>query len=382
MLRTVSRSLTAALRRLSLAAAILIAGSAATSPAFAADDCRVAYDMGSSGIRGGAADGAATVQLDLDTLAALWAGTPPAALAAKTVPALRQLQRQGGFDRACAQLGGGFSAWRLALDEDRRGLVRALARIHRATGVAVVVVPPLQEGAYGYAAARQVLGARLTTPYILDIGGGSLQIAGTDAAYGIPLGQKAWQRLLCRELRHSDAVPCALQPLDAADLARARVVLAAELRDLERTLPGTSEMTAISRPVSRGIAPALRRLAAEERRDEQRQERHADGRLELAEVSAAIAALAPLDLETTMQRTGAHAPHAAFLVSDLLLLEGLLQRTGGADLAVAEAELSNLPGLLADDRAFAWTGRYACYLQRLQRNGLTAFASDPATCPH
>jgi hypothetical protein len=64
----------------------------------------------------------------------------------------------------------------------------------------------------------------------------------------------------------------------------------------------------------------------------------------------------------------------------MLLVEGLLQATGGEDLEVSEIDLTNLPGLLADDRAFAWRGHYDCYLQRLRQLGLAAYASDPESC--
>ena len=64
----------------------------------------------------------------------------------------------------------------------------------------------------------------------------------------------------------------------------------------------------------------------------------------------------------------------------MLLVEGVLLATGGESLRVAEVDLTNLPGLLADDRAFAWEQRHGCYLERLQTLGLDAYASDPATC--
>ncbi len=65
----------------------------------------------------------------------------------------------------------------------------------------------------------------------------------------------------------------------------------------------------------------------------------------------------------------------------MLLVEGLLLATGGETLAVAEIDLTNIPGLLADDKAFAWPAHYGCYLDRLRSLGLAAYASDPASCP-
>ena len=64
----------------------------------------------------------------------------------------------------------------------------------------------------------------------------------------------------------------------------------------------------------------------------------------------------------------------------MLLVEGLMRATGDQDLYIADVDLTNLPGLLADDRAFEWAENYGCYLDRLRRLGLDAYASDPASC--
>ena len=48
---------------------------------------------------------------------------------------------------------------------------------------------------------------------------------------------------------------------------------------------------------------------------------------------------------------------------------------------MAEIDLTNLPGLLADYPAFDWGQRHGCYLERLRTLGLGAYTSDPATCP-
>jgi hypothetical protein len=55
--------------------------------------------------------------------------------------------------------------------------------------------------------------------------------------------------------------------------------------------------------------------------------------------------------------------------------------TAQDSLQVLEADLTNLPGLLADERAYRWADNYACYLSRLDEMGLAAYASDPASCP-
>ena len=78
--------------------------------------------------------------------------------------------------------------------------------------------------------------------------------------------------------------------------------------------------------------------------------------------------------------TGSALPHATYLLSDMLLVEGILRATGAEELRVAESDLTNLPGLLADERAYRWEARYACYLERLAKRGMAAYDSDPATC--
>ena len=347
-----------------------LAGGLLAALASAGEPCRVAFDMGSSGIRAGASDSPATARADIDYLAPLQAGRGLEETVAPTIAALRDLPLQAGFSARCVQVGGGFSAWRLAAQQDAAGLAATLRRIRQASGVAVLVIPQAREGAYGYAGARKVLGDRLITSHVLDIGGGSLQIAGARSSFGDALGQKAWHGELCRRLRPGEPASCPLQPLSPTELATARGLLAERLRPATR-LPRPVTMTAISRPVSRGILPALERLALP----------GADPRgFSLAAASAAIDRLAGLDLDDMSTRVGAPPAHAAYLLSDLLLVEGLLLATGGDSLQVAETDLTNLPGLLADDRAFAWHRHYGCYLRRLQRQGPATYDSDPASC--
>ena len=246
-----------------------------------------------------------------------------------------------------------------------------LAGLRSATGVAIVVIPQVQEGANGYFGARQLLGAALQTSHVLDIGGGSLQIAGEQTSFGDMLGQKVWHRQLCQEIHNSEAAPCHLQPMTGEELATARKLLAERLQPVSAALPGTVSMTAISRPVSRGVLPAVAKLSGAA----------GDGKgFSRIALSAAIERLAPLSLEESAALVGGSG-HLAWLLSDMLLVEGLLEATGGANLQVAEIDLTNLPGLLADDRAFAWGRHYGCYMERLRSQGINAYASDPATCP-
>lgn len=360
-------------RRLLLAALAggLLAACGSAPPAPAGASCRVAFDLGSSGIRAGASDSEATVQADQDSLGLLQADPGLDTLAGRTAETLARLVSQGGYPDRCPRLGGGFSAWRLALELDPMRLAERLAQIRASSGVAVLVLSPEQEGRYAYQGSRRLLGDRLTTSHVLDIGGGSLQIAGQNTSYGLPLGQKRWHQELCHALRGSAEAPCALQPLTGPELTDARRRLAERLA--AQPLPTGITLTAVSRPVTRGVAPALARLEG--------QPGSGESGLPLARLSAAIDRLAPLGLDELTRLTGARPPFVAYLLSDMLLLEGLMQAARVEHLQVREAALSNIPGLLADDRAYRWQARYGCYLERLGHLGLAAYESDPATCP-
>jgi hypothetical protein len=349
-----------------------LAGCLLAACAFAGEPCRIAFDMGSSGIRAGEAGHPEVMRADIDYLTPLSAGRGLAEVIPLTISALRDLPTRGGFGNDCARLGGGFSAWRLAVKEDRKQLASDLAAIRMASGVTVLVIPQRQEGAYGYRGARQLLGDRLKTSHILDIGGGSLQIAGEDDAFGALLGQKLWHRELCKALRNSTQLPCALQPMTAQELDSARALLRGHLQGIARDLPQGAEMTAISSPVTRGVAPAVAR---------QFNRPAGLGEISPAMLRATLELNAGLGLDEMAVRLGSERKYAAYLISDLLLVEGLMQATGGHDLHIAEIDLTNLPGLLGDDRAYRWAAHHDCYLQRLRKQGVGAYFSDPATCP-
>lgn len=348
-----------------IAACLLAAGATAGEP------CRIAFDMGSSGIRAGSTGHAEVPRADIDYLTPLTAGRGLAETLPATASALRNLPASAGFASDCIRIGGGFSAWRLAASEDRRQLANDLAALRRDTGVAVLVIPQRQEGAYGYVGARQLLGPRLATSHILDIGGGSLQIAGQRQSFGALFGQKLWHRRLCQALGRGDTMPCQLQPLTADELGRARSLLQQHLAGIGRALPQGASLTAISRPVTRGVAPAVAHFF----------NRPAGlDSVSPAMLRATLELHAGLDLSTTASQLGADPKHAAYLISDLLLVEGLLQATGNRDLRIAEIDLTNLPGLLADDHAYRWAAQYDCYLERLRQSGSAAYDGNPATC--
>lgn len=350
---------------------LALAGAFFAAQAYGQEPCRVAFDMGSSGIRAGASNSEAVTRASIDYLAPLRKGRSLDEVMDPTIAALRELPQQAGFAAHCARVGGGFSAWRLALQQDAGKLVSNLVRIKAESGVAVLVIPQKVEGAYGYHGARQLLGERLKTSHVLDIGGGSMQVAGQRTTYGEALGQKIWHQKLCQAIRHTAEQPCALQPMTKRELAKARALLAKELHGIGKALPEQVAMTAISRPVTQGVAPTVAHLQGKP--EEQKIVARRD-------LTSAIAHLSRLTPEQMASRLKLSQRYAAYLFSDMLLVEGLLQATGGRHLQIAEIDLTNLPGMLADDVAFRWADHYDCYLERLRELGLNAYASDPATC--
>lgn len=336
--------------------------------------CRVAFDMGSSGVRAAAAGPGTTAAMprrDLDLLQPLWRSQSLEEPLPQVIAVLQELPRQARWPADCARLGAGFSAWRLAWQLDGPRLLGQLRRLQTEAQVPVLVMPAQIEGRYAHESAQRVLGPRLATSHVLDIGGGSLQVAGVASSFSAELGQKAWHRRLCQALRSSPT--CVLEALDAAELQRARALLDAQLADLPIQLGAGVRLTALSRPVTRGVAPALARLRGAAGAQ-------AASSLSLGDLRWAIGQLAPLPLQEVATRAGAAPAFATYLLSDLLLTEGLLRVTGGQALQLAELDLNNLPALLADERAFAWARHYPCYLERLAAEGPAAYFSDPSTC--
>ncbi|HIV69809.1 MAG TPA: hypothetical protein H9903_02635 [Candidatus Aquabacterium excrementipullorum] len=359
-------------RTLRWACGIAVAWTTATG--WAADgstDCRIAFDLGSSGIRAGSTESTFEPRMDLDVLAAVNSRPGIDAVVPHTAVALRVLRTQGRWPDCHGQVGVGFSAWRLSLQREPEDLIRALRDIRRASGVSLLVASPAQEGHYGYDGAQRALGGQLGGRHVLDIGGGSLQVTSPQAVFGVPLGQKAWHRLLCQALGRGDVVPCALQPMSDAEVASARRLADAQLQGLPQALGTPVNMTAITRPVSRGVAPAVHQLRRTPTADT----------LARTDLGAAIEAWAGQSGQALSAAAGLPPEHAGFLMSDMLLVEGLMRTARSDTLMVAEAEASNVRGILADDRAYRWADRYECYLDRLRTLGESAYASDPGTCP-
>lgn len=351
-----------------LGLALALAGLAAHAEA----SCRLAFDVGSSGVRVAASNSATEAQVDIDYLSPLWAGRGLEETWKPTVAALNNLPVEAGFSPACDRVAGAFSAWRLAWQQAAGDTTTLMARLQADTRVAVLVMPQAVEGAYAYASARQVLGPQLRTSHVLDIGGGSLQIAGAQTTYGQALGQKSWHQLLCATLRPSASATCALQPMSADDLRRSRSLLDDKFSGMAKTLGQRTTLTAISRPITRGVAPAVGLLVGGKT--------SAKDQLLAQDVSAAITRLAPLSTEKAGALLTASSAYAGYLLSDMLLLEGVLRATQGSKIQVIEGRLSILPALLADDTAFQWSARYGCYLDRFKVLGPDAYFSDPATC--
>ncbi|WP_194726636.1 Ppx/GppA phosphatase family protein [Noviherbaspirillum malthae] len=342
------------------------------APSFAQDSCRIAFDMGSSGIRAGASNSQTVVRTGFDYLAPLKAGGGLDGAIDPTIATLQDLPKQAGFAENCVRVGGGFSAWRLALQRDRGKLASDLARIEAKSSVAVVVIPQKVEGAYGYYGARRLLAENLKSSHVLDIGGGSMQIAGESTTFGQALGQKVWHQKLCQAIRHTANHPCSLQPLTGREIGTARALLARELHGIDEALPEQITMTAVSRPVTQGVVPAVSHLLGKPMDQKNLSGRH---------LTVAIRLISRLTLEETAARLSLSQDYASYLLSDMLLVEGLMTATRTSSLQIAEIDLTNLPGLLADDVAFNWADHYGCYLERLRKLGLDAYASDPVTCP-
>lgn len=338
-------------------------------------DCRIAFDMGSSGVRAagsGMAEGTATASRDLDLLTPLMQGQRLAPLLPAVERALRELPQQAQLPAACRRVGGGFSAWRLAWHLEGEQLARQLETLHVRTGVAVLVIPAAVEGRYGYDSAQQALGLQLQTSHILDIGGGSMQVASQDRSYGLELGQKSWLRKLCqvlgRDTDNGNGTACPLLPLALTELQQARDLVNQQLQALPSEV-GTGTLTAISRPVTRGVHTALHSLGLTKGET-----------LLQRELSLAIERLSVRSLVDVVQLTGQPLNFAPYLVSDMLLVEAVMRAMKLPSLVLAETAINNLPALLRDERAFEWAQHYPCYVKRLRELGPSAYFSNPGDC--
>lgn len=366
---------------------LLVLGAAFIKPSAAAD-CRMGFDVGSSGIRVGINSNSPQARTSIDFLTDVWLDNRIDATVAATVQALRTLPQQIEAPAGCPAVAGGYSAWRLAMSQGKPSEVAATLReIHQQSGVPLFVIPQDVEGSYGYFAAQQSLGDRLRTPFILDIGGGSMQIASIDRGWGAALGQKAWRKLLCNKGKGDPNPVCTLNPVGADAIATARTLLAQDVATARKLLGKVPHVTAVSAPLVKTIYPVMRLLA---------EEKHLIGGVVDATgfdheaLAQTIRLLADKDdatlttfLDNCPQRRGLPICTPTFLpslVSDMLIVHAFMEGLDIKRVDLAEANLTNVPGLLADTRAQMWADNYPCYLERLEHQGDSAFKSDPATC--
>lgn len=377
MLRTFLSAVCGAL----LAVASLVAGAQTPQRQPA---CTVGFDIGSSGIRVGSTADGRDGRVSIDYLGDLWAHGAIVATNDATVSALKTLA--DGTD--CLAVAGAYSAWRLAVEREGAAHVAdTLAALHRQSGVAIFVIPQAVEGSYGYYGARRLLGERLTTPYILDVGGGSLQIASRHGGWGTALGQKAWRKAFCAEAKGSADPSCAPNPVGEESIDQSRRILAREMADARATLGHGLRVTAVSSPVVRGIHPILAYLANGKRAIPGTVDATGFDRVAL---DAAIALMQRQDDDGIVALLDncpvvgtapvCQARFVATAVTDMLLVRTIMEGVGVERLEVAEADLTNVPGILADPRAAAWAGKYGCYLERLRRQGVDAYLSSSEGC--
>ncbi|MBC7952883.1 MAG: hypothetical protein H7Z12_13830 [Rhodospirillaceae bacterium] len=358
-----------------LAVVLALAG-CAEAPA---QGCRVGFDIGSSGIRVGATSGDVHGRVSVDYLSDVWADNVIDDTVDATATALRELAPR----RDCTALAGGYSAWRLAAEKGGPDKVAdTLGELHRRTGAYVFVIPQGVEGSYGYLAAKQQLGDRLTTPFILDVGGGSLQLASAQTGWGTALGQKAWRKLFCAQIKASGNPSCTTNPVGARAVEQSAQILSGEMSAAKAALGTGFAVTAISTPVVHGVHPILASLS----------QRHAiagqvdSAGFDRAALDSAIALLADKDDAAILRqldgcRHGTCTERfAATFVTDMLLVRSFMAGLEVTRMDVAEADVTNVPGILADQRALAWTKAYPCYLVRLRAQGVEAYTSDPRTC--
>lgn len=337
-----------------------------------AGSCVVGFDVGSSGIRAGKDSGQVLLRTDVDYLALLADPYSFHVATAPTVKAINDLMLRAGDDfNGCSRVAGGFSAWRMAASKDKELLAEVIRDIYTQTGVPLLVIPQDREAVFGYVGARYLLGDQLLTSHILDLGGGSLQVVSAKESFGLPLGQKTWHETLCVKLRGK--AQCDLQPMSEGEIEEVRDFAFLQFRGGQGKLSEPIELTAVSRPVTKTLAPIVLGLTGIP----------GEKRFSLNALTASIDLLAKqtsAGLVSTLVVAGVSSRYVQFVLTDMLLVEGLLKSTGAAGLRFAEIELTNVPGLIADSQVNDWMGHFDCYLERFKKQGEDAFHTDVSTC--
>lgn len=156
-----------------------------------ATECRMGFDIGSSGIRVGSNLNSDHTKMAIDYLVDVYADNEINLTVEKTVEAMISLPKTAVIPEGCRAVAGSYSAWRLAWRQgDPNKLIATLKDIHQQTKIALFVIPQDVEAGYGYVSAKVAMGSAMQTPFILDLGGGSLQIADARSGWGTELGQK------------------------------------------------------------------------------------------------------------------------------------------------------------------------------------------------
>ncbi|MBF0415156.1 MAG: hypothetical protein HQL79_05245 [Magnetococcales bacterium] len=355
--------------------------------------CRIGFDVGSTGIRVGALDTTHSAKAAIDYLADVWADAIPDATLTDTIQALSNLPREAGLPGACTAIAGGFSAWRYAMASGKPSRVTAiLHRIHQKTGVPFFIIPQEVEGRYGYEATQNILKNELTTPWILDIGGGSFEIAGANATWGSDLGSKSWQRLFCSRIRGVQPPDCSVTPLSPADIHTAHTLLDEYLHKgkaiPQAILQSHQPVTAISPPLLKGIYPALRCLEASHLLLQGHVDGHGFDATALHEAIQHLQAKTPTELTQWLDACTRNKDlppcspkYSGTLLTNMLLVQAIMDILTIPRVEVAAADINNVTGLLTDDTLRQWSTHYSCYLERLAKQGVDAYLTDPQSCP-
>lgn len=345
----------------------------------------MAFDVGSSGIRIGSTLDSAQTKVAIDYLADVDPDNEINVTVEKTIETLVSLPVETGIPKGCRGVAAGFSAWRLAWRKGKPdNLLATLKNIHQQTQVEFFIIPQDVEAVYGYISAKAALGAAIPTPFVLDLGGGSLQIASANIGWGTELGQKTWRKSLCREINNDPDPLCSVNPIGAAGVQKAAKIVLPETTAAQKILGSGIGLTAVSAPVVKGIHPVLSFLAGDRRLILGAIDNHSFSRdilshaIELLSTKSdeAIASL----LENCHENTSHPFCATRFiptLVTDMLLVHAFMTGLAVEHMEVSSAEVTNVAGILADERGFAWAGHYNCYLDQLKKTGLDAFKSDP-----
>jgi exopolyphosphatase/pppGpp-phosphohydrolase len=260
----------------------------------------------------------------------------------------------------------------MAASKDGGLLAEVIRDIYAQTGVPLLVIPQDREAIFGYVGAHSLLGDQLLTSHVLDLGGGSLQIASAKESFGLPLGQKTWHETLCVKFRGKSQ--CDLQPMAEAEIEVARDFALLQFRGIQEKFSEPIDLTAVSRPVTRTLAPVVQGLTG------------GISEKKYFTLNALVASIDIVAKQTSASLAdgavvaGVSSRYIQFVLTDMLLVEGLLKSIGASDLRFAEIELTNVPGLIADSQVSGWRGDFDCYLKRFQNQGEAAFYTDVSTC--